>query len=95
MLYVLRSPSVQDQAEARVIGATIQGINIRDLKRLRVPKLDLAVQRGRASEIHRLQREHDSLVTSRARQGELLLERRQALVTAAVTGQLNIPGIAA
>jgi hypothetical protein len=29
------------------------------------------------------------------RQIELLLERRQALITAAVTGQLEIPGVAA
>jgi type I restriction enzyme S subunit len=29
------------------------------------------------------------------RQIDLLLERRQALITAAVTGQLDIPGVAA
>ena len=29
------------------------------------------------------------------RQIDLLLERRQALITAAVTGQLEIPGVAA
>jgi type I restriction enzyme S subunit len=95
LLYALRSPSVQAQAEARVLGATIRGINIRDLKRLRVPVLSLRDQRERAAELRRLQDRHDRLTSARARQIELLLERRQALITAAVTGQLEIPGVAA
>lgn len=46
----------------------------------------------------RLDREVGTLerqASARGRQIDLLLERRQALVTAAVTGQLEIPGVAA
>lgn len=95
LLYVLRSPSVQAQAEARVLGATIKGINIRDLKRLKVPMIGPAEQREQAQVLRRLQLQHDALVRARARQIDLLMERRRALVTAAVSGRLNIPGVAA
>ena len=37
----------------------------------------------------------DSTIAVARRQVDLLLERRQALITAAVTGQLDIPGVAA
>jgi len=37
----------------------------------------------------------DQLAVAMSAQIDLLLERRQALITAAVTGQLEIPGAAA
>jgi type I restriction enzyme S subunit len=37
----------------------------------------------------------DSVLASLTRQIELLREHRQALITAAVTGQIEIPGVAA
>ncbi|HUG61872.1 MAG TPA: hypothetical protein VMP03_08500 [Methylomirabilota bacterium] len=95
LLYVLRSPRFQGQAEARILGATIRGINIRDLKRLKVPMIALASQRAQARQIQRLQLEFDSLALARARQAELLLERRQALITDAVTAQVQVAGVAA
>jgi type I restriction enzyme, S subunit len=95
LLYVLRSPSVQAQAEARVVGATIRGLNIRDLKRLKAPMIELRSQLEQAQELRRLQVQHDSLTRARARQVELLLERRQAVITAAVTGQIELPEVAA
>lgn len=95
LMYVLRSPSVQAQADARVLGATIRGINIRDLKRLTVPMIELRRQQEQAKKLRRLQLQHDSLTSARARQIDLLVERRQAVITAAVTGQLEIPGVAA
>ena len=78
-----------------MLGATIRGINIRDLKRLKVPMIGLRRQQEQARELLRLQIRHDSLVSARARQVGLLLERRQALITSAVTGQLALPGVAA
>jgi type I restriction enzyme S subunit len=95
LLFALRSTSAQSQAEARILGATIQGINIRDLKRLKLPRVDLRVQRDTADELVRAQSHHDSLVSARTAQINLLKERRQALITDAVTGQIEIPRVAA
>jgi type I restriction enzyme S subunit len=95
LLYVLRSPSVQAQAQARVLGATIRGINIRDLKRLKVPKIGLREQQEQARLLQRLQSTYDSLASVRDRQIARLLERRESLIAGAVSGRHAIPGVAA
>jgi type I restriction enzyme S subunit len=95
LLFALRSPSAQQQAAARIIGATVTGLNIRDLKRVRVPVFDLAEQRRIGDYLVESQLHRDEFASKRERQIELLLERRQALITAAVTGQIAIPGVAA
>ena len=54
-----------------------------------------AEQRRIADAVSELRAERDRLIRVLARSVDLLLERRQALITAAVTGQLDIPGAAA
>jgi type I restriction enzyme S subunit len=95
LLYALKSPTLQQQAESRILGATIKGINIRDLKRVRVPVPTPVVQQRRAEALARAQAHRDQVRAQRQRQMDLLTERRQALITAAVTGQLAVPGAAA
>ena len=66
-----------------------------DLESLRIPLPPLEEQRRIVTEtwerLHGVDRMSDLL----SRQIELLDERRQALITAAVTGELAIPGVAA
>jgi type I restriction enzyme S subunit len=87
---VLRAPSVRRQVEERVTGATIRGINIWDLKRVLVPtplpeeQTELAVA---ATEIIDSNRDLNRTIDTQLR---LLAERRQALITAAVTGQFDV-----
>jgi type I restriction enzyme S subunit len=95
LLYALKSRTLQQQAESRIVGATIRGINIRDLKRVRVPVPTLADQQRRAEALGHAQVHRDQVFARRQRQRDLLVERRQALITAAVTGELAIPGLAA
>ena len=52
-------------------------------------------QRRIADAVIELGAERDRLIRVLERSVELLLERRQALITAAVTGRLEIPGVAA
>jgi type I restriction enzyme S subunit len=54
-----------------------------------------AEQRRIESEVDAIRAVCDSTLSSISRQVSLLLERRQALITAAVTGELQIPGVAA
>jgi type I restriction enzyme S subunit len=69
--------------------------NSEKIMSLPVPRLTLEEQRAKvASTIARLA-EIDRLRTRIQAQIDLLFERRQALITAAVTGQIEIPGVAA
>lgn len=93
--FVLMTGAVKAQVAARITGATIKGLNIWDLKRILVP----------ASHQIRQERDLVLLVNAEQRLGrlraalggqiDLLVEHRQALITAAVTGALDIPGVAA
>jgi type I restriction enzyme S subunit len=76
-------------------GANIYHLGVETVRTLGAWAPPLGVQRQVAD---RLDREMASLGQQgalRRRQIDLLLERRQALITAAVTGQLDIPGVAA
>jgi type I restriction enzyme S subunit len=88
---VLRAPSVARQIQERVTGATIKGINIWDLKRIAIPTPASIEQQVRfACEAGREVSLHEQIISSVDRQSRLLDERRQAVITAAVTGQLDV-----
>jgi type I restriction enzyme S subunit len=65
------------------------------VKSLRLPCPPLVEQRGIVAAVEALHTRISGLVNRLERQVELLIQRRQALITAAVTGELDIPGVAA
>jgi type I restriction enzyme S subunit len=90
LMYALQSPTTQRDVRRRVTGATITGLNIWELERVEIPmaslerqQRDLRQLRSEAGHLHKMRGALD-------RQVALLQERRQALITAAVTGQLEI-----
>ena len=90
LYYALRSNAVFAQLDAGAVGATIKGINIRDLKRAMIPCPPIQEQKQRA-QLARL--ELDSVLRRRAEilKGiSLLGELRSSLITAAVTGQIDV-----
>jgi len=91
LLHALRSAYVQSQAASVVTGATIRGINIGDLRRLviRVPPHDVQREIGRVLEARSAA--YSRLSETIDRQIALLRERREAFITAAVTGKLHVP----
>jgi type I restriction enzyme S subunit len=74
---------------------TQQNISMRDLSsiRLDVPSLDAQVQC--VSQLNKVDAWSRSLMTKISKDTDLLKERRQALITAAVTGEFEIPEAAA
>lgn len=90
VLHALRSPAVQRQIGERVRGTGVKGLNIYDLKRIRLPMPELAEQRRLAA----LFDERDvsgRRLTNRYRKLQARLgEYREALISEAVTGQLNL-----
>jgi hypothetical protein len=67
-------------------------VNIRfeEVKEWPIPKASLGEQRRLVSDVTESQDKTGRLRTAIERQLELLAERRQALITAAVTGQIDI-----
>jgi len=90
LLYALKSKLVFSQLEARATGATIRGINIMDLKRARLPVPPSSEQRALAdylditiTKLDRLEKESIAAI-------ELMQEHRSALISAAVTGKIDV-----
>lgn len=91
----LWSEDAQRQLDAARYGGTKQQLSLDDVREIRVPLADLTIQLDVAN---RIVASLDALTRAEQvirRLTDLLLERRQALITAAVTGQLEIPGVAA
>ena len=90
LLYALKSRGVFSQLEARALGATIRGINIRDLKRAIVPLPPPSEQRAIAAYLDRETAKIDALVAKIREAIERLKELRSALISAAVTGKIDV-----
>ena len=89
LFHALRSPCVRKQLGAAATGATIRGVNIRDLKRVKVPmpSHDRQVEIARVLDelMCRLERLRAGMGTQRA----LISQHQEALVTAAALGQVD------
>ncbi|MCP9986489.1 restriction endonuclease subunit S [Streptomyces sudanensis] len=72
------------------MGSTHKTIYVPDLQMLRVPLPPLEEQREIVESIRQQNSRIDSLTDKVRRQIELLTERRQSLITAAVTGQFDV-----
>ena len=87
-MLTLKSDAVLMQMAAGAIGATIKGINIRDLRRAILPlpprAEQVALRSWLNSRVTEIDRQRDLILKSSI----LLEEYRAALITAAVAGQL-------
>jgi len=75
---------------ARAIGSTHKTIYMPDIQALRIPLPPIAEQRSILLAIRTELGHLDRMLDALAAQSALLHERRQALITAAVTGQLDV-----
>ena len=94
LLFAVQSVATWSQLEAGVVGATVRGINIRDLKRPLMPVPPRSEQDAITREILHLTSRIDRMVAALESGIARLREYRQALITAAVTGQIEVPGAA-
>jgi type I restriction enzyme S subunit len=90
LMYFLNTLGL-DQLEEMKLGSTFSRINVAQIADLSVPTPSLDEQRRVASEADELTRHSGDVARPLNRQVDLLRERRQALITAAVTGQIEIP----
>jgi type I restriction enzyme S subunit len=90
LLYALKSKAVFAQLEAGALGATIRGINIRDLKRASLAVPSSVEQRAIADFLDRQTARFDALIAKVREAIERLKELRTALISAAVTGKIDV-----
>ena len=80
---------------AFISGATREKITQANMNEIPVPDISLSLQSDTAQGLLSVRSRCERAVSAISRQVELLAERRQALVTVAVTGELRMPGVAA
>ena len=94
LTYVLNSVGV-DQLDEAKIGSTFNRVNVAQILEVSVPCPDPELQHELSRRFDHLSSLTEEARSSLARQIDLLVEHRQALITAAVTGELAVPGVAA
>lgn len=90
---VLRSPTFKQTLFSYATGSTALGIKADRLKGLAIPLPPLNVQDRCVDEIRRIQDIVFKLGLRLDKQIALLRQRKQALITAAVTGEMEVPGV--
>lgn len=91
----MQSSDVRSQVREVARGTANNKIRTSDLRELRLPLPSLADQQRIIERWSVVDRRHSGIDRALDRQIALLRERRQALITAAVTGKLAIPITAA
>jgi type I restriction enzyme S subunit len=92
LLFALKSQPIFAQLEAGAVGATIRGINIRDLKRAYIPVPPEDEQQIIANYLDHESSRLDAQVEAIQAQIDKLRDYRQALISAAVTGKIDVRG---
>ena len=93
LLSVMRSQPIFVQLEQRSMGAAVRGINIFDLKRAQIPVPPRAEQDAIAAFLYDQLGKLSELRAEAEAATKLLQERRAALISAAVTGKIDVRGM--
>ena len=88
--FQLRSPQMKAQLGAQLIGATFKRINVDAVKSFRMLAPTRDVQREVVDYLMQKYQAHTRVKHEVAQCAGLLRERRSALITAAVTGQIDV-----
>ena len=91
--WVLQSDMFIDEVVARSVGVSYPGINAGEIGDIRVPFPVLADQQRIAEYLDAETARIDALIEKSQRMIDLLRERRQALITASVTSEHEVPGL--
>ncbi len=91
--HVIRSPIIILQLANMMIGSTFKRINVEEIRSFLMPSPPPAEQTEIAIFLEDEVEKFDTLTTEAQRAIDLLQERRIALISAAVTGQIDVRGV--
>jgi type I restriction enzyme S subunit len=92
--YLRWSSRAQEELSLQSSATTIEVIYSSTLREMRIPDVPVWRQTELLGRIRKVVQLHELVIEGITAQMDLLKERRQALITAAVTGRLDIPGAA-
>ncbi|MFD5221791.1 restriction endonuclease subunit S [Streptomyces tendae] len=90
LFHALKTRLVREQCDLRAVGSTFRTLNIWDLRRITIATTRAEEQNELVRQFKTIEARHTSLQRDAKRQIALLAERRQTLITAAVTGQFDV-----
>ncbi len=90
VVWVLLSRQTSEYWDYQIMGATFRRLNLGTLARTPIPLPSIDVQRSIAASLDEQTAKIDTLIAETERFIELARERRSALITAAVTGQIDV-----
>lgn len=89
-LHVLKSGLISKQLDLAMIGSTFKRINVDDIRNFVFAIPPIEEQASLASEMNRISKKYDRLISEAENSATLLQERRTALISAAVTGKIDV-----
>ncbi|MDQ8194042.1 restriction endonuclease subunit S [Coraliomargarita sp. SDUM461004] len=89
-LHVLKSGLISQQLDVSMIGSTFKRINVDDIRCFTFTLPPLDEQRDLVAELNEITVRYDSLIDNALQASDLLQERRTALISAAVTGNIDV-----
>jgi type I restriction enzyme S subunit len=94
LAFVLNSDWTQKRIEEHAVGSIQSHFNVGAMREVPVPRAPLDVQLETVGLLGDLTGRTSRVISKLERQIDLLVEHRQALITAAVTGEIDISGVA-
>jgi type I restriction enzyme S subunit len=92
-MWLLNSKSVYFQGSLDTVGATSPHVNVGTIRNSALPEPPLEEQAFIADSVAKQAAHYDSLVHQCQQSSCLLSERRSALISAAVTGHIDVRGL--
>jgi len=92
--HVIRSPVIVHQLAHMMIGSTFKRINVEEIRSFAIPSPPASEQAEISDYLEGETNRFDTLTTEAQRAIDLLKERRTALISAAVTGQIDVRELA-
>jgi type I restriction enzyme S subunit len=92
--WALLASAIREELACGSLGAAVSGVNICDIKRARIPTPSPAEQAEIADFLDSETEKLDALTVAAQHAIDLLQEHRTALISAAVTGKIDVRGLA-
>ena len=93
LFFILQTTGYRDHLDLHAHGTANQAsLNVSDMLDFPIPLPDLAYQQAVVNYLQSMCANFDALTTEPQRTIDLLQERRTALISAAVTGQIDVRG---
>tara|TARA_R110002060_G_scaffold22516_2_gene30550 strand:+ start:20708 stop:22048 length:1341 start_codon:yes stop_codon:yes gene_type:complete len=90
LMFVLHSGVISQQLELAMVGSTFKRINVENIKSFLIALPPLDEQEMIVKELEKKLSKYDSLISNAVNAIELMKERKTALISAAVTGKIDV-----